>query len=172
LGSLIRTTAEVPRVLRTGAGSGGLTQSTGFGPGGLTGGSDPRSEEYGKSVLTNFEQVNQLMAELPKQIGEETGKNLAIAASARPDYGGVILGGTSPGSAGTVTVGGGSTSPGSTGNVTVGTGGSTSASGGAGKAGSVTVETGAIAETITKGMVAAVEIGVRNALSVLEKKTA
>jgi hypothetical protein len=40
------------------------------------------------------------------------------------------------------------------------------------KAGSVTVETAAIAETITKGMVAAVEIGVRNALSVLEQKTA
>ena len=172
LGSLIRTTAEVPRVLRTGAGSGGLTQPTGFGPGGMTGGSDPRSEEYGKSVLTNFEQVNQLMAELPKLIGEETGKNLAIAAGARPEYGSVILGGTSPGSAGTVTVGGGSTSLGSAGNVTVGNGGATSASGGGGKAGSVTVETGAIAETITKGMVAAVEIGVRNALSVLEKKTA
>ena len=41
-----------------------------------------------------------------------------------------------------------------------------------GKAGLVTVETAAIAETITKGMVAAVEIGVRNALSVLEQKTA
>ena len=157
LGSLIRTTAEVPRVLRTGAGAGGLTQSTGFGPGGITGGSDPRSPEYGKSVLTNFEQINQLMAELPKQIGEETGKNLAIAAGARPEYGGVIMGGTSPGSAGTVTVG---------------TGGGATTSGGGGKAGSVTVETGAIAETITKGMVSAVEIGVRNALSVLEKKTA
>ena len=157
LGSLIRTTAEVPRVLRTGAGAGGLTQSTGFGPGGITGGSDPRSPEYGKSVLTNFEQINQLMAELPKQIGEETGKNLAIAAGARPEYGGVIMGGTSPGSAGTVTVG---------------TGGGTTTSGGGGKASSVTVETGAIAETITKGMVSAVEIGVRNALSVLEKKTA
>ena len=157
LGSLIRTTAEVPRVLRTGAGAGGLTQSTGFGPGGITGGSDPRSPEYGKSVLTNFEQINQLMAELPKQIGEETGKNLAIAAGARPEYGSVIMGGTSPGSAGTVTVG---------------TGGGATTSGGGGKAGSVTVETGAIAETITKGMVSAVEIGVRNALSVLEKKTA
>jgi hypothetical protein len=172
LGSLIRTTAEVPRVLRTGAGAGGLTQSTGFGPGGITGGSDPRSPEYGKSVLTNFEQINQLMAELPKQIGEETGKNLAIAAGARPEYGGVILGGTSPGSAGTVTVGGGGTSLGSAGTVTAGNGGTTSASGGAGRASSITVETGAIADTITKGMVSAVEIGVRNALSVLEKKTA
>ena len=255
LGSLIRTTAEVPRVLRTGAGSGGLTQSTGFGPGGITGGSDPRSEEYGKSVLTNFEQVNQLMAELPKLIGEETGKNLARAASARPEYGGVILDGTSPGSAGTVTVGG-STSPGSADKASPGSAdkaspGSASkvqaqaqaeadasklrqlsievnlqgkASPGSadkalaeasaeasaetekfrqqvieirlqdkasnlrqqpevalntqqlinqsGKAGSVTVETAAIAETITKGMVAAVEIGVRNALSVLEQKTA
>ena len=157
LGSLIRTTAEVPRVLRTGAGAGGLTQATGFGPGGITGGADPRSPEYGKSVLNNFEQINQLVADLPKQIGEETGKNLAIAAGARPEYGGVIMGGTSPGSAGTVTVG---------------TGGGTTTSGGGGKAGSVTVETGAIAETITKGMVTAVETGVRNALSILEKKTA
>ena len=292
LGSLIRTTAEVPRVLRTGAGSGGLTQSTGFGPGGITGGADPRSEEYGKSVLTNFEQVNQLMAELPKQIGEETGKNLAIAASARPEYGSVILDGTSPGSAGTVTVGGGSTSPGSADKASPGSAdkalaeisaetakfskqiaeisaevakfrqlaienklqdkaspgsadkalaeasaeaakirqqaveislqgkaspgsadkalAEASAEASAeteklrqqvieirlqdkasnlrqqpevvlntqqqlhqsGKAGSVTVETAAIAETITKGMVAAVEIGVRNALSVLEQKTA
>ena len=262
LGSLIRTTAEVPRVLRTGAGSGGLTQSTGFGPGGITGGSDPRSEEYGKSVLTNFEQVNQLMAELPKQIGEETGKNLAIAASARPEYGSVILDGTSPGSAGTVTVGGGSTSPGSADKASPGSADKAlaeisaetakfskqiaeisaevakfrqlaienklqdKASPGSAdkalaeasaeasaetekfrqqvieirlqdkasnlrqrstevalntqqqqlqqsvKAGSVTVETAAIAETITKGMVAAVEIGVRNALSVLEQKTA
>ena len=285
LGSLIRTTAEVPRVLRTGAGSGGLTQPTGFGPGGMTGGADPRSEEYGKSVLTNFEQVNQLMAELPKLIGEETGKNLAIAASARPEYGSVILDGTSPGSAGTVTVGGGSTSPGSAGKaspeisaeaakfskqiaeisaevakfrqlaienklqdkaspgsadkalaeaeadasklrqqaVEISLQGKASPGSAdkalaeasaeasaetekfrqqvieirlqdkasnlrqqpevalntqqqlinqSGKAGSVTVETAAIAETITKGIVAAVEIGVRNALSVLEQKTA
>ena len=205
LGSLIRTTAEVPRVLRTGAGSGGLTQPTGFGPGGMTGGADPRSEEYGKSVLTNFEQVNQLMAELPKLIGEETGKNLAIAASARPEYGGVILDGTSPGSAGTVTVGG-STSPGSADKASPDYASKVQAQAQAEadasklrqlsievslrqqtevalntqqqqlqqsvKAGSVTVETAAIAETITKGMVAAVEIGVRNALSVLEQKTA
>ena len=43
LGALIRTTQEVPRVLRTGAGSGGITSATQFGPGGLSGSFDPKS---------------------------------------------------------------------------------------------------------------------------------
>lgn len=98
LGALIRTTEEVPRVLRTGAGSGGITQASQFGPGGLVGGFGPKSEEYSKHVITSMDDIQKLVQDLPKQIGE----NIALAAGARPEYTGQIVGAATPGKAGTI----------------------------------------------------------------------
>jgi len=98
LGALIRTTEEVPRVLRTGAGSGGITQASQFGPGGLVGGFGPKSEEYSKHVITSMDDIQKLVQDLPKQIGE----NIALAAGARPEYAGQIAGAATPGKAGTI----------------------------------------------------------------------
>lgn len=106
LGSLIRTTAEVPRVLRTGAGSGGILQATSFGPGGIVGGEGPKSEEYSKHVLTNFDQINALVEDLPAQIGKSTAENLAIAAKANPWYESQIDAAATPGKAGALTASG------------------------------------------------------------------
>ena len=97
LGALIRTTQEVPRVLRTGAGSGGITSATQFGPGGLSGSFDPKSEEYSKHVLTNISQINDLVSSLPEQIGKSVGTNLALAAKGRSEYDGQVMGAASPG---------------------------------------------------------------------------
>ena len=102
LGALIRTTQEVPRVLRTGAGSGGITSATQFGPGGLSGSFDPKSEEYSKHVLTNISQINDLVSSLPEQIGKSVGTNLALAAKGRSEYDGQIMGAASPGTSGVI----------------------------------------------------------------------
>ena len=111
LGTLIQTTGEVPRVLGTGAGSGGITSSTQFGPGGITGGMAPKSEEYSKHVLSNFDQINSLVADLPKQIGDsvgnKVGEKLALGAKDRPEFEGQIMGAATPGSAGTLSSGAG-----------------------------------------------------------------
>jgi len=98
LGALIRTTEEVPRVLRTGAGSGGITQASQFGPGGLIGGFNPKSEEYSKHVITSMDDLQKLVENLPKQIGE----NIAIAAKARPEYEGHLVGAAESGKAGPI----------------------------------------------------------------------
>ena len=102
LGALIRTTQEVPRVLRTGAGSGGITSATQFGPGGLSGSFDPKSEEYSKHVLTNISQINDLVSSLPEQIGKSVGTNLALAAKGRSEYDGQVMGAASPGTSGVI----------------------------------------------------------------------
>lgn len=103
LGALIRTTEEVPRVLRTGAGSGGITQASQFGPGGLVGGFGPKSEEYSKHVITSMDDIQKLVQNLPEQIGQ----NLALAGRDRPERAGQIVEAATPGQAGTIVAPGG-----------------------------------------------------------------
>lgn len=111
LGALVRTTEEMPRVLRTGAGSGGILEAGQFGPGGITGGFDPNSPEYSKHVIRNMDDVKSLLVELPKQMGEEVGTRLGWAAKGREEFGGQIAGSAAPGEAGTI-LAGSSTAPG------------------------------------------------------------
>jgi hypothetical protein len=111
LGALVRTTEEMPRVLRTGAGSGGILQAGQFGPGGITGGFDPNSPEYSRHVIRNMDDVKSLLVELPKQMGEEVGTRLGWAAKGREEFGGQIAGSAAPGEAGTIAAGS-STAPG------------------------------------------------------------
>ena len=99
LGALIRTTGEVPRVLKTGAGSGGLTQATQFGVGGMTGGFNPQSEEYGKSVLSSFDDMKKLVEQLPGQIAQNSGGNAALGAKTQGGDN-ELLGGVAPGTVG------------------------------------------------------------------------
>lgn len=170
LGALIRTTGEVPRVLRTGAGSGGLTAATGYGPGGITGGFNPQSPEYGEHVISNFEQINKLVEDLPAQIGKSTAENLAIAAKAHPSHTGVIVGAAAPGSAGTITA-----PAGGSGGVSAATAGGTTG-GSAAVINGVTIDMSqmiqTIAEAIQKAMITAVETGTTHAVKELEKNTA
>lgn len=108
LGALIRTTQEMPRVLKTGAGSGGLTSATQFGPGGISGGFDPNSPEYSKYVLSNMDQIEEILGgiheELEKSAG--SGTKLGLAAKDREEFGGQISSSAAPGQSGTISASG------------------------------------------------------------------
>lgn len=138
LGALVRTTEEMPRVLRTGAGSGGILEAGQFGPGGITGGFDPNSPEYSKHVIRNMDDVKSLLVELPKQMGDEVGTRLGWAAKGREEFGGQIAGSAAPGEAGTIAAGS-STAPGAS----AAGGASAARSGGAGAVGSPSQVAGA-----------------------------
>lgn len=156
LGALVRTTEEMPRVLRTGAGSGGILEAGQFGPGGITGGFDPNSPEYSKHVIRNMDDVKSLLVELPKQMGEEVGTRLGWAAKGREEFGGQIAGSAAPGEAGTI-LAGSSTAPGvpATGGASAdrsgGTGATRSPSQGAGVSPSDTPSPSGAAEGVSGG---------------------
>ena len=108
LGALIRTTEEVPRVLKTGAGSGGILSPTSFGPGGISGGFDPNSPEYSEHVLNNMDKINEAVGDLQEvisQSAEKTGDRIAWAIKSRPEFIGQVDAGAYPGSGGAASVG-------------------------------------------------------------------
>lgn len=108
LGALIRTTEEVPRVLKTGAGSGGILSPTSFGPGGISGGFDPNSPEYSEHVLDNMDKINEAVGDLQEvisQSAEKTGDRIAWAIRSRPEFIGQVDAGAYPGSGGSASVG-------------------------------------------------------------------
>jgi hypothetical protein len=171
LGALIRTTESVPRVLRTGAGSGGITQATQFGPGGLTGGFGPKSEEYSQHVMTSMDDIQKLVTSLPEQIGQHVGERLAIAAGARPEYTGVIAETAASGQAGTIkALGAPQNAKGVAAAVEA-----AAASGAAAGVASTKIDTSdmikEISTTIQRGVVEAVKKGMSAAVSELTKQT-
>lgn len=175
LGALIRTTEEVPRVLRTGAGSGGITQAGQFGPGGLVGGFGPKSEEYSKHVITSMDDLQKLVRDLPKDIGQ----NLALAYSARPDHAGQVAGAATPGKAGTIVAPAGSPAvPGVDveGPPSPGAPAASSQGGAATTAAASNIDMSnmvkEISTTIQRGVVDAVKKGMSAAVSELAKQTA